>query len=442
MATTVNDYTGILYYSERLSYSDYQYWRWNGQQALQTPVVVSYAFLEGADLPSLGDVYYPSSSVRSFNAIQREQFRKAAQVYEKNAGVVFAEVASSTVAMVNIYGVSGSGLGGWANVARSFSTSTSSGEYVIDTGAGGNLTSNDWFEILLHELGHSLGLQHPFEGDLVLDSTLDWTALTLMSYNNSPGANTTLGYLDKEAIQFLYGASLDTTGWEFEDTSQGVRIKGGPNADIIYGPLGKSVILGRGGDDTIYGREQKDYLHGKSGNDDIYGALGNDQLRGGVGADTLTGGAGDDLILGGNGNDLLIGEEGNDRLIGKKGNDTLRGGAGNDTLFGSMGNDTLSGGSGNDTLYGGEGSDILNGDAGSDTFVFRSFDAGGSDKIRDFELGLDILTIDHPTWSLANATLSDTGSSVVFTFDGGGANGFVLELLNITEAQARAEWSL
>lgn len=442
MATTVYDYTGILYYSENGSDPNYQYWRWNGQQALQTPVVVSYAFLEGADLPSLNEVYYSSSSVQTFNTTQRAQFRKAAAVFEQNTGVVFVEVASSTAAMVNVYGVSGSGLGGWANVAQSFATSTGSGEYVIDTGAGGNLTSNDWFEILLHELGHSLGLQHPFEGDIQLATSLDKTAFTVMSYTNSPGANTTLGYLDKDALHFLYGNSIDTSGWEFQAYSAGVRIKGGANADVIYGALGKNVILGRGGDDTLYGRELKDYLHGKSGSDAIYGALGDDQLRGGVGTDTIYGGAGNDLMLGGDGNDLLIGEEGNDRLIGKKGDDTLRGGAGNDFLFGSMGNDNLNGGAGNDMLYGGEGNDTLFGDTGSDTFVFRSFDAGGHDTIRDFALGIDTLTIDHATWRLGAAALVDTGSSVVFTFDGGGASGFVLELLNITEAQARAEWSL
>lgn len=442
MATTVYDYTGILYYSESGSDPNYQYWRWNGQQALQTPVVVSYAFLEGADLPSVSETYYSSSSVQSFNTTQRAQFRKATKVIEQNAGVVFVEVASSTAAMVNIYGVSGSGLGGWSNISQSFSTRTSSGEYVIDTGAGGDLTSNDWFEILLHELGHSVGLQHPFEGNIQLAAVLDRSATTVMSYNDSPGANTTLGSLDKEALQYLYGDSISTAGWEFQAYSQGVRIKGGESADVIYGALGKNVILGRGGDDTLYGRELKDYLHGKSGNDGIYGALGDDQLRGGSGTDTLYGGAGSDLMLGGKGNDFLIGDEGNDRLIGKKGNDTLRGGAGNDALFGSQGDDTLSGGTGNDTLYGGAGNDILNGDAGSDTFVFRSFDAGGYDKLRDFELGVDSLQIDHASWSLQTASLVDTGTSVVFTFDGGGVSGFVLELLNITEAQARAEWSL
>lgn len=442
MVTYVTDYSGILYYSERDSDSDKQYWRWNGQQALQTPVVVSYAFLEGADLPALSDVYYSSSSVQTFNTIQREQFRKATKVYEQNAGITFVEVASSTVAMVNVYGVSGSGYGGWSSIAQSYLTSTGSGEYVIDTGSGGNLTSADWFEIVLHELGHSLGLQHPFEGNIRLDTALDNTANTVMSYTNSPGANTTLGYLDKAAIQYLYGASVDTSDWEMTARSDGVTIKGSARGEVIYGAIGKNRILGLQGDDTIYGREYQDYLHGKAGNDSLYGAVGDDQLRGGVGLDSLWGGAGADKLYGGAGNDTLEGEAGNDRLVGKKGDDILRGGDGDDFLFGGVGNDTLYGGTGNDTLYGGEGNDTLYGDAGSDTFIFRSFDAGGSDQIRDFERGVDTLTIDHTSWTLGNAVLASTANGVSFTFDGGGDQGFVLEIFNLNVAQARAEWSL
>ena len=53
------------------------------------------------------------------------------------------------------------------------------------------------------------------------------------------------------------------------------------------------------------------------------------------------------------------------------------------------GDDTLSGGGGNDTLDGGTGNDTLGGGAGADTFEFTA--SQGSDRILDFEDGLDLI---------------------------------------------------
>ncbi|NJO77710.1 MAG: alkaline phosphatase [Cyanobacteria bacterium RM1_2_2] len=65
---------------------------------------------------------------------------------------------------------------------------------------------------------------------------------------------------------------------------------------------------------------------------------------------------------------------GNDALVGTEADDLLRGGAGNDFLVG---------GEGEDTLVGGEGRDLFFIDAGK-----------GTDTIRDFEAGIDLIA--HP----------------------------------------------
>lgn len=438
----VTDFTGILYYSEKGSNPDYEYWRWNGPQALQTPVVVTYAFLEDSDLQSVTETYYRVNGVQTFNNQHRQQFRAAAEVFEQTAGIIFVEVDSSTPAMVNIQGVIGSGLGGWANVARATDAATASGYYVIDVGAGGDLGEPQWFETLLHELGHAVGLEHSFEGGIRIDPSIDNTNTTVMSYTDSPGSLTTLTTLDAQALRYLYGDPVDTSDWTFRSTPEKLWIKGGTGADTIYGALGKNVLQGLGGNDTIYGRESADYIHGRSGADSLYGSYGNDQLRGGGGGDTLYGGSGNDLMLGGSGNDTLIGELGNDRLIGKKGADILRGGAGSDSLFGSTGNDTLSGGAGNDKLYGGAGDDRLTGDSGADTFVFRAFDAGGNDTIADYERGVDTISLEVAAWTFQSATLSASSGGVEFVFAGGGSNGFVLDILGLSVAEAQNEWNL
>jgi RTX calcium-binding nonapeptide repeat (4 copies)/Leishmanolysin len=63
-------------------------------------------------------------------------------------------------------------------------------------------------------------------------------------------------------------------------------------------------------------------------------------------------------------------------FIGDNGNNVLTGTAGADTISGLGGNDTLGGLGGNDTLDGGTGNDFLDGGAGDDTAVFTGNLAG------------------------------------------------------------------
>ena len=77
-----------------------------------------------------------------------------------------------------------------------------------------------------------------------------------------------------------------------------------------------------------------------------------------------------DAINGAGGNDTLIGSAGDDMLVGMANNDLLKGGKGNDTLDGGDHADKLRGGSGSDILEGGAGNDWLKGGGGADVFVF------------------------------------------------------------------------
>lgn len=95
---------------------------------------------------------------------------------------------------------------------------------------------------------------------------------------------------------------------------------------------------------------------------------------------TLVGNSGSNVLKGGSGIDVLKGMDGHDWLEGGSGNDCLLGGAGNDKLFGGFGNDKLIGGAGNDWL---------SGNAGRDIFVFER--GGGSDRVKDFRIGQDLI---------------------------------------------------
>ncbi|MEO0643222.1 MAG: right-handed parallel beta-helix repeat-containing protein, partial [Pseudomonadota bacterium] len=124
------------------------------------------------------------------------------------------------------------------------------------------------------------------------------------------------------------------------------------------------------------GSEADDLFYAFSGNDTLYGGNGNDELFGGIGDDLVDGGRGNDALYGNSGNDTLVGGSGADLLVGNSGSDDLRGGDGNDTLIGGLGADRLQGGSGVDAFH-------LDARANGEE----------ADTIRDFEAGIDLITI-------------------------------------------------
>ena len=259
-----------------------------------------------------------------------------------------------------------------------------------------NLGSNA-FHIVLHEIGHALGLKHPHDGGLAGYTTyqdaglsnLDDGFLTLMSYDPTSSiwqygwASTPLP-LDIIAAQTIYGANTtthagntthsllddgllrtvyDVSGTDTLDASnidKGITLRLAQGNSTTVDTLSTVYIavntvienaIGTFFNDTIYGEKGDNNLQGWSGNDLIFGGLGDDLIFGQDGNDELQGGLGDDNLQGGDGADLMAGQDGNDRLFGQNGNDQLQGGAGLDIFKGGSGNDTLYGGSGIDQAY-------------------------------------------------------------------------------------------
>ncbi|MEZ8142712.1 hypothetical protein [Enterovibrio sp. FF113] len=218
--------------------------------------------------------------------------------------------------------------------------------------------------------------------------------------------------------------------------------------DTLYGGEGNDKLYGNEGDDTLNGQNGNDTLFGDQGDDTLFGGNGNNSLDGGSGYDRAYGASGDDTIIdselaiGAGGKDIIfanahtadvaIGGAGNDWVEGF-GGDLVSGGSGNDVLVSFGKNDTLQGGTGDDVLliegstadstrlFGGAGDDYLSGNgkdqlliggSGADIFHFghsilRSEDvipnetpSIGHDRIVDFEIGVDTISIDT---SLANS---------------------------------------
>lgn len=90
--------------------------------------------------------------------------------------------------------------------------------------------------------------------------------------------------------------------------------------------------------------------------------------------------------------------------------------SGNDRILGSAGADVLRGGAGDDFLHDGAGADVLTGGAGADVFVFTR--DGATDRITDFEQGLD--RIDISDWgriySLSALEVTRTASGAVVVY--------------------------
>ncbi|WP_127112547.1 DUF4214 domain-containing protein [Shimia sediminis] len=105
-----------------------------------------------------------------------------------------------------------------------------------------------------------------------------------------------------------------------------------------------------------------------------------------------------------------------EQQVGTSLNDILTGGSQDDVLSGGDGNDTLIGGEGEDTLMDGRGADVLYGGDGADVFVFSR--DGQSDRIMDFEIGVDRLDLSGlgNVYSLSALQFESTANGVRITF--------------------------
>ncbi|MDB2407994.1 hypothetical protein N9W17_05710 [Jannaschia sp.] len=401
----VSDHRAILATTENASF------RWNAEQDEGTPAIVTYTFLEGGDLPDTSDVAYDPDSVSAFTSAQRDNFERAAALYSDAAGLVFVEVDRPEDAMIDLHNVSGTVWAGFANYPHVSNRGDvdMGGTLVMD--APGDYRPGTWqFSVLVHELGHAVGLQHPHEGRFTLAPDMDNDRVTVMSYNDTTPSVRTLGSLDEDALTVLYGAPVDTRGWTFDSGAGSLSISGEFRDDVILatglegeiaGGAGNDLLLGRGdsflrggagtdtlrggagGENTLRGNAGDDLLYaGEGGYDALFGDAGNDTLTGMGGETRMYGGAGDDSLISGGYSGMLFGDDGDDVLNGSAYEDTLQGGAGHDNLQGGSGADMLVGGDGNDTIDGGRApsyrpdeydliGDTLHGEAGDDLLIGR-----------------------------------------------------------------------
>ncbi|WP_129590299.1 M10 family metallopeptidase C-terminal domain-containing protein, partial [Roseovarius nitratireducens] len=199
-------------------------------------------------------------------------------------------------------------------------------------------SDTDWskssynFYSLLHEIGHTLGLEHSFDGSDgdIYSQAYDTRAYTVMSYTNPENAwawdsstkqsswtiQTPMVY-DILAAQHSYGANWDHNSgdnvYTFDSTEavqKTIWDGGGQDTfDFSNFALDISVNLTPGSYSDVptpgWNGSQNIGIAFEAFIETVIGGSGNDDLSGNSVANTLTGGAGNDTLAGGGGSDTF-----------------------------------------------------------------------------------------------------------------------------------------
>ena len=338
---------------------------------------------------------------------------------------------------------------------------------------------------LMHEIGHALGLKHPFEDGAVLPTAYDNINYTIMSYSDASPANqhyyitwsiqgqllhptyneiepVTPMVMDILAVQSIYGASTrtnvsdntysytalpypqtiyDSAGIDTIDTSTLTR-----SSDIDLTPGSYSSIdiytvaqqiNAAVADHPGYSASEIAAVYSDLQNAaNVFTGANNVGIAYGTVIENAIGGSGNDSILGNSANNALIGGAGNDYIRGLDGDDLVYGGDGNDDVNGNQGQDIVHGDAGADTVRGGQGNDSVFGDDGDDGHVNGNIGddtvsgGNGNDTVFGGQ-GNDILHGDAGDDSLSgdlgNDTLYGDAGADRFTIRAGGGVDWVAD---------------
>lgn len=360
--------------------------------APQTAVTISWG------LRASGPAFDASGESAPFHRLTAAQATAA-----KSALASFAGVANITFEQVNpggftnkatilmgAYTSTSDGAGAFANFPGATRPGSSDGDLWLNTDsvAANRLPLGSYSHfVLLHELGHAMGLDHPgdynaapglqitYENDAQFAE--DSAQYSVMSYFDALDTELeaprhypqTLMMYDIYAMQQLYGVNTATNAgnstYGFHSTVGGAFAFGNNKAPLVCiwdgAGIDKLDVSGFAYDQRI------DLNAGKFS--DIGGYKGNVSIALNCAIENATGGSGADQVIG---NALA------NRLSGQAGDDTLIGNAGNDRLIGN---------------------------GGADTFVFAA--GSGKDVVVDFQMAGDVLSLAASLWGGLVKTAED-----------------------------------
>ncbi|MDP4595117.1 MAG: zinc-dependent metalloprotease [Beijerinckiaceae bacterium] len=452
--------------------------RWSASLPLGSPVTITYSFpaSQPGDIASNPAV----SGYTVFSATEKAATLTALSMISSFTHIQFVEVPANDPLADLRFGNANLTAEGNASGITYYSYNSVDGlvqaDIILNTtgpsavvGGGfvpGSITSADigcqsW-ATLLHEIGHALGLKHPFEtnanGDLnsILPSSLDSSINTQMSYTQYQPSNvgvasgnsiqynglnpSTYSLYDIAALQYLYGSNTTSVGNQtyaflpddpvyitISDSGPNntidlsaltgantVDLQGGGRSDLAitqslpfsinnqYNGTGALTIGYSAQVANVIGGSGADHVNGNSINNTIASGTGNDTINGLAGNDWLTPGAGSDMVDGGADVDMVsfsdLGQAVNASLL----NGIATSGPDTDTLSNL---ENITGTIYSDVLEGDAGANRLRGLGGYDWFV----GTGGGDLFEG-GTGFDTASYQNATGGVVVNLLTNAGT--------------------------------
>ncbi|MEB0109663.1 M10 family metallopeptidase C-terminal domain-containing protein, partial [Pseudomonas sp. MH9.3] len=283
-------------------------------------ITVAYKFI---DLSNPEHAWRKNGGATEFSEGRKKAFRDSIRAWEDVTKVTFIENGKGADASILVHG--NPGVGGVANLPVGDTSSMSIAIGVDEKGLPLNSS-------MIHEIGHSLGLEHP-QGHYPENNKTH----TAMSYTthwlerpdekglrwSASTATPMMG--DIAGVQDLYGANHNTRKG---NTTYGFNANAGRDYYSLASSrdLAAFCVWDNGGNDTLdfsgYGQDQNINLNAESLSD-VGDRKGNVSIAKGVVVENA---------IGGSGHDVLTGNQVGNRMTGDAGGDTLYGGGGADTF--------------------------------------------------------------------------------------------------------------